>query len=319
MLIENDVAVIVEEDEDLTSIYVGGIWDEFKNLITPPQSKLLTKGFNLIILGSIPDMDFSNMDDFDQLPDTVILNTLPEILLSEEHDITDKKKAVYALLTNNIIEQLSDLGFKLDVEYLSIQALPDLIDLLDFFYILEGYEDLIGLRELLDSQDVEPKERFLTALRAYYGELFDTGNLEYLIEDVSEFTLTALINALKRANGEEEETDTPETFKDRIVNNKDLFKECFVTQHVRMGGALGSTLPSLMSFFSTQLGELLDNPTEDNLYSYSEAVILIHLISEENDHRIKESCLELLSEVITDYALFTRVEAVINKLVLKDE
>src|SRR5699024_33209 len=60
MVIEHDVAVVVEEDEDLTSIYVGGIWDEFKNLIPAPQSKLLTKGFNLIIVGSIPEMDFSN-------------------------------------------------------------------------------------------------------------------------------------------------------------------------------------------------------------------------------------------------------------------
>lgn len=319
MIIEHDVAVVVEEDEDLTSIYVGGIWDEFKNLIPAPQSKLLTKGFNLIIVGSIPEMDFSNMDDFDQLPDTVILNTLPEILLSEEHDITDKKKAVFGLLTNNIIEQLTDMGFKLDPEYLSLQALPALIDLLDFFYILEGYEDLIGLKEILDSQDIQPKERFLIALHTYYGESFDTGSLEYLIEDVSEFTLTALINALKRASGEEEEDETPISFKMRIVNNKHLFKDCFVTQHIRMGGALGSSLPSIMSFFSTQLDKLLDNPTDDNLYSYSEAVILIHLISEENDTNIKESCLELLSEVITDFTLFTRVEAVINKLVLNDE
>lgn len=319
MLIEQDSAVLLEESDDLTSIYVGGIWDEFKNLLPEPQAKILIKGFNLIILSSIPEFDTDNSEFKDSVPDTVVLSVLPSILLSEEHDLTAKKDSVYGLLINNTIDVLFGMGVKFDVEYLDIKILPELINLLDFFFILDGYEDLIGLKDIMDSQDSSAKDRLLLALETYHGEDFDIGTFEYLIEDVSEVTLTALVNSLKRNKDGSEEDPTPASLKQRIIDNKELFKDCFVTNHIKMGGELGSPVHSLMAFFKDHLEKLLDNPTDDNMYAYSDAIILIYLISEENNHNIKEGCLKILSEVVDDYYVFSTMETTVNKLVLRDE
>lgn len=319
MLVEQETAIHLDDNEDLLSIYVGELWDEFKYHIPEEQSKTLVTGFNLIIISSVPEEDFTLGELPDYTPETVVLSVLPNILLDETLDTPNKKEVVYLLLINNIIELLEKLGIKFEEDYVNLESIDNLITLLDFFFVLDDYEDLIGLKDLLTSDDIDQKDRLLDALELYHGESFDIEPLTYLISDVSDLTLTTLADSLKRELGQEDEEIIPISFKERIKNNKHLFVDNFVTEHVKFGAELGSPITNLFAFFANQIAELVDNPTEDNLVEYARCLAQMYLISDENDSAIKEGCLSHITELVDDLTTYNKAECIINELVLTNE
>lgn len=320
MIIDTQEAVLMHEDDDLAASLMGGIWEDFKVSIPEPQAKILIKAFNLILL-TCPDNFKEQVESEDDTIDvngydTLLPNTITELLVDDTTHIPEKKNAVFQLITSNIIDNLVRMGFTLDEDEACAQTLVELTNLGQLFFDLDQYEDLIGLADLLDSRDIPPKERFLLLMEKYLGEQFDLDIYERLILDVSEVTLIVIRNALLQEDNSE---ILPVNIVKRVVDNKALLEGTLAFDHIRNNGQLGGSVQSFMSFFSRELEALTDNPTEENLLVYGKQVVALYLISEMNTPKIKDSVLRYLSDVITDYTAMIKIENFIHSLVLTDD
>jgi hypothetical protein len=296
MLIETNEAVIVSEGEDFAATLLGGIWVSFKDAVPAPQAKILTDGFNLILLSE---------------PESLMPGVITEILIGEEYDTNIKKKQIYELITNNIIDVLTKMGFIINLDEVTHERVEQLIEIGNFFYEMDNYEDLIGLGDVLDSTDIPPVSRFLLILQKYLGDNADLGEHELLIEDVSEVTLKAVRDNLKQADVED---GIPETLIKRIRANVENIRGTYAFQHVTSNGRVGSSVDTLLSFFKPELQKLIDYPDHDNLVQYGKEVIAIYLISELNDQQMRDQLLVYLNNVVTDHLALIAIEQLVEKL-----
>lgn len=328
MSVEADEAILIEENQDLAAVLVGGIWLDFKQSIPDTQAKVLVEGFNLIVLNDpskyTSEEQYNTLDKLSEgeaeevlrpdLATSILPDLITSILLDESKEISSKKIEIYNLITNNIIDGLVQLGFVLNEDEVNIERLPELIRIGNFFYDLEEYEDLIGMTDLLSSYDIPPSTRFIQLMQTYLGDNEDLSVYELLIEDVSEVTLTAIKNGLSKPDEEEE---IPAPLLDRIRANYELLEGTVVKEHLLVGGQVGSTVSNYLSFFSS-IAKLLDNPTDDNVIQYVKEVVGVFVISEVNDGRLKETLYKHLNGVLEDAHQLSRAEDHINKLVLSN-
>lgn len=326
MVNESDEAILIDENQDLAEVLVGGIWLAFKQSIPDTQAKVLVDGFNLIVLND--PSKFTEKDEMSTLealsegeaeeilrPDlanTILPDLITNILLDESKEISSKKIEIYNLITNNIIDGLVSLGFVLNEDEVNIERLPELIRIGNFFYDLEEYEDLIGLSDLLSSYDIPPSTRFLQLMQTYLGDNEDLSVYELLIEDVSEVTLTAIRNGLVKPD---EEEVVPQPLLERIRGNYELLEGTMAKEHLTTNGQVGSTVANYLSFF-TPIPKLLDNPTDDNVLQYVKEITGVFLISEVNNARIKENIHKHLAGVLEDAFQLSKADDHLNKLVL---
>lgn len=298
MLIETDEAVILEDGENLADVFVGGLWTTFRNAIPTLQSKELDKAFNLIMMA----------DEESLLP-----SQLASILIDEYLDLPTKKQTVYVAITTNIIALLTGLGVTLFEDEAGEDKLRQLSVLANFFYELREYEDLIGLKSLLECQDIPPVNRYLQAMQTYWGDEFDISDYECLIQDVSEVTLKAIKDALFSPD---EVENPPETLTRRILDNKAFLQGTKAYEHVTSNGQIGGSVATFMSFFQDYLEDLLEDATEQETLQYAKEVIGLYIISEINDEWLKDKVTQYLYSVVNDVIVLTKVEALIAEVVI---
>lgn len=298
MLIERDDAVILEDGECLADAIVGGLWTTFRNSIPTLQSKELDKAFNFIMMAD---------------EDSLMPSQIASCLVDEYLDLPTKKQTVYVIITTNIIELLVRLGVTLDDDVAGEDKLPQLNVLASFFYELKEYEDLIGLKGLLESQDIPPVNRYLQAMQVYWGEEFDISEYECLIEDVSEVTLKAIKDALFSPDDVE---TAPASLQRRILDNKAFLVGTKAYDHVTSNGQLGGSVSNFLNFFKEYLEELLETGTEKDMLLYAKETLGFFIISEINDNWLKEKATTYLYSVITDVVTLTKVEAMIEEVII---
>jgi hypothetical protein len=319
MIIETQDVVVMNEDEDLAATLMGGIWTDFKASIPEPQAKILTEGFNLILLSNPSESDQEDLSDPDfnsGRQDTLLPNVITGLLVDENTHTPEKKNAVFQLITGNIIETLVKLGFTLNEDEVNPDRLTQLNQLVSLFYDLNNYQDLIGLADVLDSADIPPKDRYLMVMQKYLGENFDIDVYELMVDDVSEVTLKAIRDSLMQ----EDMTEMPaQSIIKRIVQNKAELDGTLVYTHIRNNGQVGGSVQSFLNFYRRELDALTDEPTPENLFKYGKEVIAIFLASELNTPVIKDRLMRFLADVVTDYQALIQIENLINRLVLTDE
>lgn len=301
MLTETDEVVMMEAEEDFAATLIGGIWVDFKASIPAPQAKILTDGFNLILLN---------------LPESLLQNVITEIIVDETFDTPIKKKQIYELITNNIIDVLSRLGFIINLDEVTHERVEELIHVGNFFHEMDQYEDVIGLGGILDSVDIPPVDRFLLIFQKYMGDSVSLVNYELLLQDVSEVTLKAVRDNLLTGDVED---GIPLNIIKRVRANRALIENTLAYEHVINNGRVGSPIDTLLSFFKVDLVKLLDYPSMDNQIQYGKEIMGLYLISELNNDTLREQLLVLINEITTDHLALLAIEKMIGTLDLTNE
>lgn len=319
MIIETQDAVVMNEDEDFAVTLMGGIWSDFKDSIPEAQAKILTEGFNLILLSNPSESaqeDLSDPDFLSGRSDTLLPNVITAALVDDTTHTAEKKNAVFQLITGNIIEVLVKMGFVLNEDEVSQDRLAQLCQLVSLFYDLNNYQDLIGLADVLDSTDIPPKDRYLMVMQKYLGDNFDIDVYELMVDDVSEVTIKAIRDTLLQ----EDLTEAPpQMIVKRIIQNKAELNDTLVYTHVRNNGQVGGSVQSFLNFYRRELEVYTDEPTPEKLIRYGKEVTAIFLASELNTPVIKDNLMRYLADIVTDYQALIQLETFINRLVLTDD
>lgn len=322
MIIETNEAILVEENEDLALVVMGGIWGDFKKSIPEIQAKVLTEGFNLILLSNTSSSDINELLDPDSMSgftNSTLPTIMTNLLVDDTIHTAEKKNLVFEHITGNIIELLVKMGFTINQDEASEEYLAQLTKIGSLFYDFEEYQDLIGLCDILASRDIPPKERYLLVMERYLGDTFDLDVYERLIEDVSEVTIKAIHDGLRREDASE---GVPDNIVERVVGNKDLLEGTIAFAHIRNNGQLGGSVESFMSFFGVELDNIQTNSGGNETkaqFQYAREVLALFMCSELNNNVIRDSIMRYMSTRITDYPAMVKFEALVQKLVLTHE
>jgi hypothetical protein len=300
MLIDVEESVDLNEEGNLADTMVGGMWFTFRSAIPPLQAKILDNAFNLIMLSD---------------ENSVLPSQIADVLANTDLDMPVKKQAVFVMLTVNTINLLTEMGVTLNQDVVGEDKLKELSKLLDFFLSLQDYQDLIGLKSLLECMDIPPVNRLLQAMQKLWGEDEDLSEYECMIEDISEVTLKAIKDTLFSP---EEMANTPDNIVNRVIANKAFLEGTKAYDHLINNGQAGGTMPTYLNFFKDYLEELLAvNTVEANL-AYAKEVLCFYLISEINDHWLKEKVSQYLYSVIEDITSITRIEEMIEGVIISE-
>lgn len=313
MLVEQDTAVLLEDNEDLAAVYIGGAWSSFMEMLPEPQSKILVDGFNLILLSAMPPFDIESPYDQYNIPDTVVLSAAQDILIADDLDTQGIKLNLFSLCSNNIIQLLSDLGITFFDDEVHLENLPDLIKIGKIFYDFESIDDKLNLHNILTSRDIHPKDRFINAFKVFYGEDYDTSIIEMLIEDVSEVTTESLLKGLNVRDDLMDDVYPPSIIQ-RITDNKEFLEGTLIREHLTNGGGIGGSIQSFTNFYEDQLSTLLSSDKESDQFQYVREMTAIYLVSEVNTDSLIEKLMVHLDSIFEDLAFFSKTESYINKL-----
>lgn len=297
---ELDPAEIIEleKEKNMADILVGGLWIEFREAVPPLQAKILDRAFNLIMTT-------------DQ--DSILPNQVANTLLNDSLDTSIKKQSLYVLFAVNIMSILTEMGMTLDDNVAGEDKLKEMCTIIEFFMELREYEDLIGLKNLLECSDIPPINRFFSALTVYWGEEFDISEFECLVIDVSEVTIKAIKDALFSPD---DMSEPPDTLKRRILENREFLVGTKAHEHVTNNGQLGGSMVSFLNFFKDYMDGLLVEGGNSVLV-YAKEVLAFYIISDVNDEWLKEQATKYLYSVVDDLFLLTKVEGMIDQVVIK--
>lgn len=317
MVNEQDDATLLEHNEDLAEVYVGGSWSEFKNMLTEAQSKVLIDGFNLILLSSIPEFDFETPYDNYNIPDTVVTTAIQDILIADDLDVNGIKQEIFILCINNIINLVKDLGVTLHEDEIVMDHLPELIRIAKLFYDLREVDELYDIYQVLSSKDIPPKERFINTFSIFYGEEVDTSTIEQLIEEVSEMSTEVLLEGINITEDDTIVINPPSIVK-RIRDNKELLIGTLAGEHLINGGSIGGSLNSHLSFHGEALEELIKQSAEDDKYllKYAKEVTGLFLISDINTESLEEKLLDHLYEASESITLTLGIDQLVASIKL---
>ena len=182
---------------------------------------------------------------------------------------------------------------------------------------MDGYEDLIGLRDSLEAMDIPPVDRFLLVFGKYVGDEVPLDTYELLIQDVSEVTLTTIRNNLA---GEDLSVSLPDNIVKRVKGNLVTIQDTLAYHHIKNNGQLGGSVESFINFFQDELVGLLENDPEDPMpIQYIRELIGIYLISDLNNNQVRDQLLGRVHEVYTNHLALIKAEELVNHLVLENE
>lgn len=300
MIVDVEESVNLNEEGNLADNMVGGMWITFRNAIPPLQARILDNAFNLIILSD---------------EDVVLPSQIADLLANTDLDLSVKKQAIFVLIAVNIINLLTEMGITLDADMVGEDKIKELTKLLDFFLSLQEYQDLIGLKPLLECMDIPPVNRLLRAMEMFWGEDEDLSEFECMIVDVSEVTLKVIKDTLFNP---EELTNTPDNIVRRVHANKSFMEGTKAYEHLINNGQAGGGMPVYLNFFKPYLEGLLEVNTLESLLTYAKEVLSFYLISEINDHWLKEKATEYLYTVIEDITAITKVEQMIEGVIIRE-
>ena len=300
MIIDVEETVNLNEEGNLADTMVGGMWVTFRSAIPPLQAKVLDNAFNLIMVSD---------------EDVILPSQIADLLANTDLELPVKKQAVYVLMAVNMMHLLTEMGITLNDDVAGEDKIKEMAVLLDFFLSLNEYQDLIGLKSLLECMDIPPVNRLLRAMEIFWGEDFDLSEYECLIQDVSEVTLKSIRDALFNP---EEIVNAPDNIVTRVTENKAFMEGTKAYEHLINNGQIGGSMATYLSFFKQYLEDLVDLDTPDALIVYAREVISLYLISEINDHWLKDKATQYLYTVVSDITAITRIEAMLDEVKIRE-
>lgn len=295
----NELPAVDITNLDLLTKDLGEPWINFSKAITPENAMLMTRVYTLLALAD---------------EESVLAGTISNILADDDLTVVEQKATILELLLNNIIDQLVKFGVTVDLDYVEANSLDTLYQITDVIYLLNGYEDLQGLSEILEMRDLDPKDRFLEIFRKLYdyepnAKIME--DLEYLILDCSEYLMETLRISLIVADGV---PDVPEFVKLRIKTNVGFLNGTVAAKHVRNNGQIGMGFLTLLGFYQLELQAAMNKSPED----YVNELFGFAIISETPNSLFWDRLKQVIEENVEDVTLLYRAEQVLEQIMLPE-
>lgn len=282
---------------NLASENLGEMWDSFAARCLPDAAILFQDAYNLISI-SCPDHNL----------DVIFTN----ILIDESMGTSDTIQSIRQHLIFALIDCLQVRGIIIDMDYVEPKSLGDLVQILDTLYVFDGMDDILGLVDVLEDDQIDPKERLITVIHLN-DKSYDTEQLPYIIKDVSPDVTKGILVGLNVLDRDDDQYMEP-SLKKRVVNNKPFMKGTVGEKHVINGGGLQQELHGYMGIFGPELGPLmLENPP-----LYIKNVLSLMLISNIPETLIKGQILSLAQEVCTDLQDLYKAQAIIDEVKINE-
>lgn len=290
-------------DLETVLAYCGNNWTEFSETIPAEHAALHVRGIALILTA---------------YSDSLLPTQFIELSIDERMDSHMKSVALRKLIYDNLLDIINKMGVSLNIDIVEITHIPLLMDIIDFFYTITEIEDsYTTVYPQLIADDESPKYRFINAISKviYDTEEPDISDLESIIDDVSEVSLKTLADAITNTDGED---IPPDNIITRVVQNKNKLDNSLGYTHVRNGGVVGSDINSYLNFFTKELTTLLEQDTLEGFEQYGYDIISLHLISDINDDKLKDTLLRFFDGRIDNIQSLIRIESYIKSLILSE-
>lgn len=274
---------------DLGVENLGEMWNDFILRCTPEQAKLFNESYNLITIS---------------FPDSYIDSTLTHLFIDESMDTSDLMAAVRELFINTVIDALQIMGIIIDKDYVEMNSLSLLNQVLDTIYLADGITDLIGLADLLNYEDWTAKDRFIGVMKMISPEN-DYELLDYIVSDVSINTIRGLLVGINVIDEDDKKFVDPQLTK-RVKANKPLLLQTLAFKHINDGGGLGQNIDTYLNLFINDLGTIL----MEGAPGYMKHVLGLMIISNLTDaqiHKQFNTLSESLSMSIEDLYVTNKV------------
>lgn len=272
---------------DLTNVdlgveNLGEMWEDFIARCTPEHATLFNESYNLIALS---------------FPDSFIDSTLTHYFIDEGLETAEVIAHVRQLFIDSIIDALQIMGIIVDKDYIEMNSLEELKNVLDTIYLFDGLTDLIGLVDILRDEEMDCRDRFIAVVQKTQPQ-YDMSNMEYFIKDVSPNVIRGILIGLNLID-EDDDTEVDHVIHDRIRNNKTFIAPLFGGMHVSNGGGVGQVIDAYMKLFMSDLARVL----VENKFLYLQHVLSLMLISSLSDAEINgqyHALVEDLCETVDD-------------------
>lgn len=290
----------MSEIVDLTNVdlgveNLGEMWEDFIARCTPAHATLFNESYNLIALS---------------FPDSFTDSTLTHLFIDEGLETSELMAHVRLLFINSIIDALQIMGIIIDKDYLEMNSLEELKNVLDTIFLFDGLTDLIGLVDVLNNEELDCKERFIEVVRMVQPQ-YDMSNMEDYITDVSPNVIRGILIGLNIID-EDDSEHVDHTLKQRIRANRLFLAETFAGQHIQNGGGVGQVVDAYMRLFMSDLAKLL---VEDKL-KYLCNVLSLMLISSLSDNEISGQFSALIEDQCNEVDELYKATALLNKVKL---
>lgn len=235
-MFEDDV---INLDTNLAEENIGDIWTNFIESITPAHGEDYNAAYNLVaLLGKVDDT-------------TIFIN---HILIDDSISKENKSAEIRVYLINSLIDSLQIMGVGVDKDFIGPNNLKDLINVVNAFYTLHDMNDLLGIAEILQSEDFQPLDKLIEVVDRLYLD-YDVEILRDIIVSVESKTIKGILVGLNLLDEDGEHVEG--YIKERVIKNKPFLKGTLGFDHVVNDGALGLDMNILFNIHVNKLAELL--------------------------------------------------------------
>lgn len=245
---------------------LGSLWTNFEETLVPETAQLLNTAYTLIVI----------------VPRENNLSTqLTPILIDENIENSERTNYIRRFLIETMVGLLMDMGVVINKEYVDLDSLKDLINILDTLYTTDQVEDVLGIIYILDNETYSNKDKLITTIVKTL-ELDEEGQLEYIIEDVSADVIKGLYIGFGAIDIDDVDYLNPEV-RDRIRKNRLFLQGTLASQHITNGGGVGFSFEAYTNLFINEIGIILIKDKEQ----YFKEVLALLLISSETTGEIE--------------------------------
>lgn len=248
---------------------MGSLWLNFTDGVIPEQADIINRAYNLISL---------------VLKENALPTIISTILIDENMEISNKVNLVKKSLLDGMVELLSEMGIIFNLDFIGLDELTPLSDILDVLYSTDEIDDVLGLIDILDNETFDNKDKLIRViLRFLQKESFESDSFDYIIEEVSGDVIKGLYIGLGVYTVEDGDYINPDIAR-RIRANKEFLEGKLANRHILNGGGVGLSYEVYTKLFINDIAEYLT----DSSHRYMEEMMGICLISSLTNIEIEE-------------------------------
>lgn len=254
---------------------LGSLWLNFEECLLVEQAIVFNTAYNLISV---------------TLKENALPPLLTTILSDNNIDTPTRINTVRRTLIEGMVELLCEMGIIIDKDYVTLDSMQELCNILNVMYSTDEIEDVLGLIDILDNETYDNKEKLITVIKRWL-DLDDDGDMQYLIDDVSGETIKGLYIGLGVLTIDDADYINPDVAK-RIKANKTFLGGTLAGSHVLNGGGIGMSFEVLSNLFINELGICLANDKKQ----YLNEIMGLLLISSQTNNEIQSGYEALIKD-----------------------
>lgn len=256
---------------------MGALWLNFTDLLIPEQADILNRAYDLVTLS---------------LNENMLSVTVSTILIDESLETTNQVNLIKKTLLDAVVEILTKMGVIINVDFVDLDELTPLSDILDVLYSTDQIDDVLGLIDILDNETYDNKDKLIQViLRFLQKESFESDSLDYIIEEVSGDVIKGLYIGLGVYTVEDGDYINPDIAK-RIKANKEFLQGTRANTHILDGGGVGLSYEIYTKLFINDIAVFLTDSTK----RYMEEMMAICLISSLTNVEIEDGFESLIKD-----------------------